>query len=310
MNLPRRYLPPISLLCAFEAASRHESFSTAARELNLTQSAVSRQIRALEDILGAELFHRERQTVTLTVAGSAYAREIREALGRIASATLGYRANPANRSLRLAVLPTFGTRWLASRLPRFTAQNPGFLINLSTRNAPFDFAADHVDAAIHFGQAQWPGADMMYLMGEQSVPVCSPGFVEQRGIHTAEDLAAAPLLHLETRPDAWERWFALKGVEANALHGMLFDQIGLMAEAAIAGLGVALVPQFLFRDELEHGALVEAVPDGLIAGSEGYYLVWPPSHEHQPALERFRAWLAGEVAEMADTPREAVPAGR
>src|SRR5690242_8560404 len=117
--LPRRFLPQMSVLAAFEAAARLQSFTAAAEELNLTQSAISRQIRSLEDQLGAELFVRERQTVRLTVAGSSYANEVRRALQLIATATLALRANPNGGTLNLAILPTFGTRWLAPRLPAF-----------------------------------------------------------------------------------------------------------------------------------------------------------------------------------------------
>ncbi|RYH16045.1 MAG: LysR family transcriptional regulator, partial [Alcaligenaceae bacterium] len=115
MLLSRKFLPPMSELCAFEAAARHESFTAAAGELNLTQSAVSRQIRSLESLLGAELFTRERQKVTLTLAGQAYAAEVRTALQRISMATLGFQANPQGGTLNIAILPTFGTRWLAPR---------------------------------------------------------------------------------------------------------------------------------------------------------------------------------------------------
>jgi LysR family glycine cleavage system transcriptional activator len=123
MAIARRFLPSMSLLRAFEAAARHQSITAAAEELNLTQGAVSRQIRALEELLGSDLFLRERQTIRLTSAGETYAREIREALRRISSATLSFRANPKGGTLNLAILPTFGTRWLAPRLSGFLREN-------------------------------------------------------------------------------------------------------------------------------------------------------------------------------------------
>ncbi|GGE01354.1 hypothetical protein GCM10011390_20280 [Aureimonas endophytica] len=142
MQTPRRLLPSIGLLSAFEASARTGSFTAAARELNLTQSAISRQIRALEEQLGVELFLRERQTVRLTPAGEAYARDIREALRRISAASLNLRANPFGGTLNLAILPTFGTRWLAPRLPDFLARHPGITINLATRLVEADAAPD------------------------------------------------------------------------------------------------------------------------------------------------------------------------
>lgn len=151
MLMPRRFLPSLSLLTAFDAAARTGSITKAARELNLTQSAVSRQIKLLEQQLEVELFVRERQTIRLSLAGEVYAREIRDALHRISMASLNLRANPRGGTLNLAILPTFGTRWLAPRLPRFLARHAGITINLVTRLSQFDFRLEPVDAAIHFG---------------------------------------------------------------------------------------------------------------------------------------------------------------
>ena len=165
MKTPRRFLPSLSLLQAFEAAARLQSITGAAQELSLTQSAVSRQIRALEEQLGTCLFHREKQTIRLTLGGASYAREVREALQKISQASMNLRANPHGGTLSLAILPTFGTRWLAPRLPGFLAENPGITINLVTRLTQFDFRNEAVDAAIHFGRTDWPGADCVHLMG-------------------------------------------------------------------------------------------------------------------------------------------------
>ena len=175
MLLTHRFLPPMSLLRAFESAARHQSFTAAAAELHLTQSAVSRQIRALEELLHSNLFVRERQTVRLTLAGEAYALEIRASLMRISSATLGFRANPKGGTLNLAILPTFGTRWLAPRLPSFLAEHPGITLNLTTRLSRFDFELEAVDAAIHFGLPNWPGAELELLMSETVVPAAISG---------------------------------------------------------------------------------------------------------------------------------------
>lgn len=299
MAIPRRFLPSMSLLYAFEAAARSESFTAAAAELNLTQSAVSRQVRALEDMLGCDLFLRERQTVKLTAAGEAYAADIREALRKIGTATLGLRANPAGGSLNLAILPTFGTRWLAPRLPGFLAENPGITINLTTRLAPFDFQFDQVDAAIHFGEADWSGADMELLMGEVVVPACSAGLRDRLGIATPQDLLKAPLLHLVSRPDAWERWFAAMGIDTDDVHGMLIDQFATAAQAAAAGMGVALLPKFLIEAELARGDLVEAVKDGAVPSAGHYYLAWPPKRSSYPPLQAFRAWLKKQLTAEA-----------
>ena len=304
MALARRFLPSTALLQAFEAAARLESFTAAAAELNLTQSAVSRQIRALEEMLGSVLFVRERQTVRLTDAGQTYAQEIRSALETIATATLRFRANPNGGTLNLAILPTFGTRWLAPRLTDFIATNPGVTINLTTRLAPFDFAQEPLDAAIHFGGPDWPGAETEFLMGEVLIPACSRALRERYGFSTPSDLLAAPLLHLASRPDAWETWFAHHRVEHRPVSGMLFDQFATATQAAMSGMGVALLPSFLFRAEFERGDLVAAV-DCPMTNADGYHLVWPAKRRDFPPLAAFRRWIGKTIRREAEAAPEA-----
>lgn len=295
MQSPRRFLPSLSLLAAFEAAARTGSVTAAARELSLTQSAVSRQIKALEAQLEVELFHRERQTIRLTVGGDAYAREVRDALRRISTASLNLRANPLGGTLNLAILPTFGTRWLAPRLPGFLASNPGITINLMTRLSYFDFRLEPIDAAIHFGRPEWQGAELALLRTEHVIPACSQALRDRYGFEVPSDLRKAPLLHLTTRPDAWERWLALHGAPADAVHGMLFDQFATAAQAAIAGLGIALLPTFLVEEELATGKLVRAL-DLPMKSAEAYYLAWPTERGTHPPLVAFRDWLLAETA--------------
>ena len=294
MTISRRFLPPTSVLCAFEASARLQSFTEAAAELHLTQSAVSRQIRALEELLGSELFVRERQRIRLTTAGEAYAQEVRQALDRISQATLGFRVNPAGGTLNLAVLPTFGTRWLAPRLVNFFAAHPGVTVNLTTRLVPFDFRAEGLDAAVHFGAPVWPGAELEPLMDETVVPSCSAQFKRQHQLETAADLLHAPLVHVSTRPQAWKQWFDAKGVAINEVPGMLVDQFAMAAQVAIAGLGVALLPRFLMEPEFASGALVAAIPKGEVKSVSRYYLVSLSSRANYPPLRTFSAWLKGE----------------
>ncbi len=299
MLAARRFLPSLSLLTAFEAAARTGSITAAARELDLTQSAVSRQIKALESQLGVDLFLRERQTIRLTVAGDSYAREIREALRRISSASLNLRANPHGGTLNLAILPTFGARWLAPRLGRFLETHAGITVNLVTRLSPFDFRLDSIDAAIHFGDAVWPGAELAFLMQEETLPACSPDFKRAHGIQTPQDLLSVPLLHLTTRPDAWERWLTENNVAFGSVHGMLFDQFATASQAAVGGLGVALLPTFLIREELKRGDLVAAV-NRPMQSAQRYYLAYPRERASYPPLVKFRSWIVDELArEMA-----------
>jgi LysR family glycine cleavage system transcriptional activator len=293
-TFPRRYLPSMTLLCAFEAAARHRSFTAAAEELHLTQSAVSRQIRALEQLLGAELFVRERQTVRPSPAAEAYAQEIRDALRRISTASLGLRANPRGGTLNLAILPTFGTRWLAPRLSTFLAAHPGITINLTTRLAPFDFGVDALDAAIHFGPPDWPGARLDFLMGETIVPACSPGLLREHPVRRPADLLRLPLLHLASRPEAWANWFHAMDVPTADVPGMLVDQFAIASQAATSGLGVALLPELLIGHELASGQLVVPIGAPMLSAAH-YYLAWPPGKETHAPLQAFRAWILRET---------------
>lgn len=286
----------LHLLSAFEAAARTGSVTAAARELSLTQSAVSRQIKALEEQLGVELFHRERQTIRLTAGGNIYAREIRDALRIISTASLTLKANPFGGTLNLAILPTFGTRWLAPRLPGFLSRHPGITINLVTKLSYFDFRLEPVDAAIHFGLADWQGAEMSLLRSETVIPACSPELRDTYRFQTPLDLRQAPLLHLTTRPDAWERWLASNDVQSDQVRGMLFDQFATAAQAAMAGLGVALLPEFLIEEEMASGRLVKAI-DRPMQSTEAYYLVWPNERGSHPPLQAFRDWILEETAD-------------
>jgi LysR family glycine cleavage system transcriptional activator len=168
-------------------------------------------------------------------------------------------------------------------------------MNLVTRLAPFDFRHEAIDAAVHFGREDWPGADMVLLRRETVLPVCSPVLRDQYRFTEAATLRAAPLLHLTTRPDAWEQWLRQHGVDERNVYGMLFDQFATLAQAAIAGLGVAFIPPFLIEEELGAGKLVPAI-DLPMRMEEAYYLCWPLERAEHPPLIAFRKWLLAETA--------------
>ncbi|TJZ94072.1 LysR family transcriptional regulator [Paracoccus gahaiensis] len=294
MATPRRFLPSLPLLAAFEAAARTGSITQAAQELALTQSAVSRQIRALEGQLGVTLFVREKQTIALTLGGQGYAREVRDALQRISAASMNLRASPAG-ALTLGVPPGFGARWLIPRLPRFTAQCPDITVNILSRAARFEFRDGIVDATIRFGSPGRGEEPAVMLQPETVLPLCAPELAARHAPRLPQDLRGMPLLHLTTRPDAWERWLREYDVDDSAIHGMLFDQFALLGAAAVAGLGVALLPEQLFQAERAEGRLVEALPLPF-RGTEAYYLSWPRDRDDFPPLQHLRRWLIEETA--------------
>jgi len=295
---PKRFLPSTSLLLAFEAAARAQSFTKAADELNLTQSAVSRQIKALEAQLGTTLFSRERQRVKLSAAGAVYAAEVRAALGKIANASMMLQINPAGGTLNLAILPTFGSRWLAPRLSGFLKQSPGVTINFSTRLKPFDFNVEPFDAAIHFGPASWPGTEMAFLMNETIVPACSPAFLAEHKFTSPEQLRAVQLIHLASRPEAWKRWFQFHNIAPGKTTGVIFDQFATAAQAAQHGIGVALLPQFLIKHELAERELVPPL-DLPLESEDAYYLAWPRQRADHPPLVAFRKWIVAASKESS-----------
>lgn len=293
-SLQRRLLPSTSALAAFDAVARLGSFSAAAQELSLTQGAISRQIGNLEAQLSATLFLREGRGASLTEAGRAYSDAIATALATIRAASLEVMTGKHADSLTLAIPPTFGTRWLMPRIRGFVAENPGITLHFATRIHPFDFATEAMDAAIYVGEATWPGAEMVLLMGEVVVPVCSPGFRALNAPTTPADLRSLPLLHLKSRPTAWDRWFQACGEPATNTNGMTFEQFATVAQACAAGLGVALLPTFLMSTELQTGQLVVAVDRPTRSGA-GYYLVHPKTPRIRGPLAAFKRWLVDEA---------------
>ena len=294
VNLSRKFLPSTSALAAFDSVARLGSFSGAAEELSLTQGAISRQVSGLEGQLGILLFDRTSRGVVLTEAGADYAKAVAGALAQIRSASLTAMTKRHNDQLNLAILPTFGTRWLMPRIPHFVARHPEITLNFATRIGIFDFDRDGIDMAIHIGQPDWPGAECTFLMEEMVAPVASPAFLKAHPIGKGEDLLRLPLLHMASRPGAWSHWFESLGISGPPAQGMRFEQFGNVAQACIAGLGVALMPLFLIDSELSSGQLVEAFPHQVRSPS-AYYAVAPMSKKDFRPVVAFRAWLLEEI---------------
>ncbi|QDY71208.1 LysR family transcriptional regulator [Qingshengfaniella alkalisoli] len=288
---PRRFLPSLSLLLAFEAVMRAKSVSAAARELDLSQSTVSRLIQNLEAQIGQPLFHREHKRLIPSDAANRYFADISRALDMVQRASMGLATNASGGSLSLAVLPTFGTRWLAPRLSGFFDAHPGVSINLATRVKRFSFDVEPFDAVIFFGAADWPGADYLKLFDESYTACASPGFLARHPIASAEDASRLPLLQLETRGPAWEQWFAGQGLATDASPGMLMDQFSMMIQAAISGLGIALLPDYLAQMEIAEGRLEKVLTPAIVGGGS-YWLAWPQEKQSYAPLQSFRDWIA------------------
>lgn len=291
----RRFLPSLSQLIAFEAVMRHRSVTAAADELHLTQSTVSRLVASLERQLGRDLFLRQRRRLIPNAEALVYGASVTQALDQIQRASMAVVANPGGGALSLSVLPTFATRWLAPRLGQFLASNPGISVNLSTKIQRFSFASEAFDAVIYFGAEDWPEAHHVKLFDERLTACASPDFLARHPIARADDMAGLPMLQLETRPFGWQAWFAAQGATGVPVSGMVMDQFSMMIQAAIAGLGVALLPSYLARPEIADGRLAPILR-AEVPGDGAYWLAWPDRRQGDPAFTRFRTWLKAEVA--------------
>ncbi|MFD1508219.1 LysR substrate-binding domain-containing protein [Lacimonas salitolerans] len=306
MLAPRRYLPSLTALRALEALDRLGSVTAAAEELSLTQSAVSRQLQALEDQLGAALIRRSGRRLHLTPGASDYVAEVRAALQQIAQAGLRLHATPeGSGTISLAILPTFGMRWLVPRLPDFTRRHPGVTVNLSSCLSRVNFDVEPYDAAIFFGAAPPPDCHALRLRNESVVAVCAPALLAQTPLASAQDILRLPLLHIQTRPDAWAEWLARHHIGARGRGGqggMVYDQFSTITQAALHGLGVALLPDYLAEQDLATGRLVP-VWGGPVESAGAYHLVWPKSRPASPALIAFRDWMATQAEDGDSLPR-------
>ncbi|WP_296072224.1 LysR family transcriptional regulator [uncultured Agrobacterium sp.] len=296
MDPRRRLVPDIVTLQAFECAARHGNFTRAAEELNLTQSAVSRQIGELEAQTGMQLFERIRRRVVLSEAGRKFLPDVRRLLQQSEQLMVrAVSAGTSHASLSVATLPTFGSRWLMPRLYRFIDANPDMTITIGSRSHPFDFDEEGFDLAIHYGQPVWAHGTCTFLCNEVIVPVASPSLLRRAGVTHVQDLAAQPLLHVTTRPKLWTEWLEMNGVTAdNAYQGSRFDQFSMIIEAAASGIGFALLPRYLIEAELASGRL-EIVFDIRLQTDKSYYVALPEGRQDNALARSFQAWLLDQV---------------
>ncbi|MEM7251055.1 MAG: transcriptional regulator GcvA [Pseudomonadota bacterium] len=290
-----RRLPPLNALRTFESAARHVSFIHAAEELAVTPGAVSRQVKALEEWLGAPLFRRSHKQVTLTPLGRSYLEAVSGPLEAIALATDRATRRESSRPLAIYCYPTFALRWLVPRWGRFYDAHPEIDVQLTTSLQPVDFARDDYDAAIRVGDqlnAQ-PAMTAIKLVDVELIPVCSAEVA--RRIRTPSDLATATWLHDAPRPRDWERWLAFAEVEGiDALAGPRFDSLNLSIQAAIGGVGVAIAIRALVEEELAEGRLVQPFGPSRFS-SRPFYLTYPTHHSRDKRLAAFAQWLKHEA---------------
>lgn len=294
----RRKIPSNSALLAFEAAARHGSFARAAEELALTEGAISRQIGRLEAFLGVALFERVGNRVRLAPNGTRYAVQVREILDRLERDSLYLMGQPIEgASIDIAAIPTFATRWLIPRLKRFQNKHPNITVHIAERMDPFLLAGSGFDAAIHFEHPAWAGMHLHHLLEEVLVPVCSPALLANVDANISLD--ELPRLHRRQNPDAWQIYAQGSGIVlTNPAVGARYDLHAMLIEAALAGLGVALVPRLYIGTELEQGRLVAPWPEGK-AITKNFCLVLPePIGLSEAPVQAFAEWILHEARDM------------
>jgi LysR family glycine cleavage system transcriptional activator len=287
-------LPSLNGLRAFEAAARHLSFTNAASELNVTQTAISHQIRRLEEELGIRLFFRQNRALALTPEAREYLPGVRAAFNDLRLATDRLLRKDNDHALTVSTLASLAAKWLLPRLSAFQEAHPGIDVRITTSTNLVDFKSGDVDAAIRYGRGQWPGLRADWLMADQLFPVCSPALLTgNHPLRCPEDLKDHVLLHTSNaNSDDWRLWLTAAGLPTNlSTHpGVTFDLIFMTVQAAIDGIGVAMGRTSYVEADIAKGRLVVPFKITLPADA-GFYLVYPEATADTPKLAAFRQWL-------------------
>jgi len=295
-------LPSLNGLRAFEAAARHLSFTLAASELNVTQTAISHQIRRLEAELGIRLFIRQNRALALTPEARDYLPGVRAAFNDLRLATDRLLRKDDDKVLTVSTLASLAAKWLLPRLTDFQERHPGIDVRITTSTSLVDFQRDNVDAAIRYGRGQWPGLRADWLMADELFPVCSPSLLRgDKPLRQPEDLKGYPLLHTSNaNSDDWRLWLTAAGLPADIARqpGITFDMIFMTIQAAIDGIGVAMGRTSYVQDDIAKGRLVVPFKIALPADA-GFYLVAPEGRREAPKLAAFRDWMLAATQNKA-----------
>lgn len=299
-------LPPMNALRAFETAARLGSMTRAARELGVTQGAVSRQVTNLERFLGIELFRRDHREITLTAHGETYFAILRDLFSRLNAGHSRFMQALEHKVLKVMLPPTFAMRWFVPRLHRLHAQYPSLSVQITTSHQLVDFSVDDADVAIWSTEETVKGMGMVPLFGEVIVPVCSPRLLKEGPpLREPSDLRRHVLLYSLQRPEDWQQWLSAHNVgEVGDESSIGFEHSGLAYQAAVDSAGVAIAQTRLAQDDIEAGRLV--VPFNLLARSNRtYYLVTPHARVASRTIQSFTRWLKSEAAK--ETQFDSVP---
>jgi LysR family glycine cleavage system transcriptional activator len=300
----RERLPPLNALRAFEAAARNLSFKMAAEELSVSQSAISHQVKGLEDYLGFRLFNRGTRSVELTRRGKMYYPVLRNAFDTIAEGTAVVQEKNLAHVLTLQVYSTFTIRWLLPRLANFQAASPEIQVRLTTAQSDVDFEHDDVDAAIMIGQPDNPSLNYTYLFDAELFPVCSPQYLEK--LRSQEQggkplspgcLSPQQILQVYPSPDDWREWLHAQGVsDLRTSEGLQLESYDIALKSAAQGMGIALGQQPYVADDLAQGLLTELFPGLRVRNPRRWFFTCREEKSEQPRIKVFRRWLLEQVA--------------
>ncbi|MEJ0016906.1 MAG: transcriptional regulator GcvA [Acetobacteraceae bacterium] len=297
-------LPSLNGLRAFEAAARHLSFTRAAAELNVTQTAISHLIRRLEEQLGVPLFVRRNRALVLTREAQSYLPAVAGAFDDLRRATDRLRRAERDGLLTVSTTASLAAKWLVSRVAAFQDANPGIEVRITTSAHLVDFQREEVDMAVRYGRGNWPGLRTDWLMAEDMFPVCSPALLNgERPLRSPQDLEHHTLLHATVSREDWQLWLTAAGLPVSlaSRRGLSFDQGFMAIEAAVDGLGIALGRTRFAEADIAAGRLV--VPfDVVLPADAGFYIVTPEATADAPKIALFREWLMASVTPGAVAP--------
>lgn len=295
-------LPSLNSLRAFVAVARTRSVVAAADELCVTPSAVSHQLRRLEEELEVALFVRSGKTIALGPEGETYYEQLRDVFDRIEQATAKVRSKNMGRVVTITTVPVFAIKWLVRRLAQFHTLHPDIEVRLGTAYKSFDLNVSGHDLAIRWGAGHWPGMTAVRLMPDIVQPVCSPAFRNTHGLLSEASMEIhGRLIHMGRSRDDWRHWFDMSGWIYTDLPGsMHFSEPTSAIQAAIDGLGVVLGPHALVDEDLSSGRLVPAHGRTMLT-HDAYYLVYPAKTAMSKAAAAFAHWVTGSCADFAST---------
>ena len=306
-------LPSLNGLRAFEAAARHLSFTQAASELNVTQTAISHQIKRLEQELGIRLFIRQNRALALTAEAKDYLPGVRAAFNDLRLATDRVLRKDNDHVLTVSTLASLAAKWLLPRLSAFQEAHRDIDVHITTSASLVDFKGGDVDAAIRYGRGNWPGLRADWIMADQLFPVCSPTLLTgDKPLRRPEDLADQVLLHTSGgTEDDWRLWLTAAGLPTHISRhpGVTFDLSFMTVQAAIDGIGVAIGRTSYVEADIAKGRLVVPFKITLPADA-GFYLVSPEARADSPKLEAFRQWLIASVQSKPEQVPDIRPARR